>query len=311
MDLPTTSDRPQSVVELFENKKLVTVCAPMVRYSKLSFRMLVRKYGCDIAFTPMIVSRSFVESIKARNSDFTTCIGDRPLIVQFAAKNGEELADAAEITYKYSDGVDLNCGCPQRWALADGYGACLIDKPELVKDMIYQVKNRVCDSKYSVSIKIRIHDDIRETVELCKRAEKGGATWLSVHGRTKTQRSEPVDLESIKLIKENVAIPVVGNGDVFHLKDGIKLQEMTGVNGVMSARGLLQNPSLFTGTEGTTAACIKDWVDMSLSYGSTFTNMHHHLMFMLEGLMPKHERKLFNSYTSLTSVLDHLKNYTL
>lgn len=81
--------------------------------------------------------------------------------------------------------------------------------------------------------------------------------------------------------------------------------------GVMSARGLLQNPTLFTGTEATTAACIKDWLDISLSYGASFTNLHHHLMFMLEHIMPKQERKLFNSYTSLASVIDHLNSYCL
>lgn len=311
MDLSNYSNGNQCVVELFETKKMVKICAPMVRYSKLSFRMLVRKYDCDIAFTPMIVSHSFIESIKARDSDFSTCNGDRPLIIQFAAKNGKELADASELTFKYTDGVDLNCGCPQRWALADGYGACLLDKPELLEDMIHQVRNRIPNPKYSVSMKIRIHDDIRRTVELCKRAEKAGTSWISVHGRTRIQRNEPVDLEKIKLIKENVSIPVVGNGDIFSLKDAENLQKVTGVNGVMSARGLLQNPSLFSGTENTTLACIKDWIDISISYGTTFTNMHHHLMFMLDTIMSKHERKLFNSYTSITAVLDHLNNSVL
>lgn len=77
----------------------------------------------------------------------------------------------------------------------------------------------------------------------------------------------------------------------------------------MSARGLLQNPSLFTGTDHVTKECIKDWVDISLSYGTTFTSFHHHLMFMLEHIMPKQERKLFNTYTSLACVIDHLALY--
>ncbi|XP_035210496.1 tRNA-dihydrouridine(20a/20b) synthase [NAD(P)+]-like isoform X2 [Stegodyphus dumicola] len=253
----------RGVMKLFENKKLTTICAPMVRYSKLPFRMLVRKYGCDVAFTPMIVSHSFVDSLKARHTDFSTSIEDRPLIVQFAAKNGNEFADSAELTYHYSDGVDLNCGCPQR-----------------------------------------------ETVEFCQRAEKAGASWISVHGRTKTQRNEAVDLDGIRIIKDSLNIPVVGNGDIFNLRDAVNFQEKTGVNGVMSARGLLQNPSLFTGTEITSACCIRDWINLSVSFGTSFTNMHHHLMFMLERVMPKHERKLFNSYTALASVVDHLNSYT-
>lgn len=71
----------------------------------------------------------------------------------------------------------------------------------------------------------------RKTIEYCKRAEKAGASFISVHGRTPSQRNEPVDLKSIKLIKENVCIPVVGNGDVFNLDDAVKLYETTGVNG--------------------------------------------------------------------------------
>ncbi|CAL1279190.1 unnamed protein product [Larinioides sclopetarius] len=223
-------DKSNSVMDLFESKELITMCAPMVRYSKLPFRMLVRKYGCDVAFTPMIISRSFIESEKARHSDFTTAAGDRPLIVQFAANNGVDLADATEIVCRYSDGVDLNCGCPQSWVLADGYGACLLNKPELVQDMIYQVRNRISDAKYTVSLKIRLHDDIRQSIEFCRQAQQAGASWISIHGRTKSQRNEPVNLDAIKLIKESVTIPVIGNGDILCLTDALEFHKHTGVN---------------------------------------------------------------------------------
>ncbi|PFX29942.1 tRNA-dihydrouridine(20a/20b) synthase [NAD(P)+]-like [Stylophora pistillata] len=131
----------------------------MVRYSKLSFRTLVRRYGCDLAYTPMIVSDSFVKSVKARDMEFTTNPADRPLIVQFAASNPKDFADAAEIIAPFSDGVDLNCGCPQRWAMQEGYGAKLIRTPGLIKDIVRQTVARV--PGFPVSIKIRIHDDLR------------------------------------------------------------------------------------------------------------------------------------------------------
>jgi tRNA-dihydrouridine synthase 4 len=79
----------ENLFELFDRKKsendFVKICAPMVRYSKLSFRRLVRKYGCDLAFTPMILADTFVASAKARDVEFTSCPSDRPLVVQFAA----------------------------------------------------------------------------------------------------------------------------------------------------------------------------------------------------------------------------------
>ncbi|XP_033119681.1 uncharacterized protein LOC117119013 [Anneissia japonica] len=63
------------VKDLFQSDKVVKMCAPMVRYSKLAFRTLVRRYDCDLAYTPMIVSNSFVRSVKARDSEFTTNTG--------------------------------------------------------------------------------------------------------------------------------------------------------------------------------------------------------------------------------------------
>jgi len=59
---------------------------------------------------------------------------------------------------RYADGVDLNCGCPQTWAMSDGYGAKLLTKPELIKDIVHQTTLR---TTLPVSIKIRINSDLR------------------------------------------------------------------------------------------------------------------------------------------------------
>ncbi|XP_060078563.1 tRNA-dihydrouridine(20a/20b) synthase [NAD(P)+]-like [Ylistrum balloti] len=313
MDIVNESRSWMKPLELFEDKeKNVKMCAPMVRYSKLAFRMLVRKYGCDLAFTPMIISESFVRSVKARDSEFTTCKDDRPLVVQFAASNAQDLADAAEIIAPYADGVDLNCGCPQRWAMQEGYGACLIKKPELVKDMVTQTRSRVTQSDFSVSVKIRLRENERETVELCQRAEKAGASWITVHGRTPSQRTQPVNIEAIKLIKENVNIPVVANGDIKSLEDSHMIRERTGVDGVMAARGMLENPAMFAGYETTPVNCIKDWIELSLSVGTPFQCFHNHLIYMMEKALPRSERRIFNSLCSTTAVLDYMNhNYNI
>lgn len=71
-----------------------------------------------------------------------------------------------------------------------------------------------------------------------------GADFVTVHGRTRTQKSNsvPVNLDKIKLVRENLDIPVVANGDVFDLSDAERIYKYTGVKGVMSARGILANP---------------------------------------------------------------------
>ncbi|XP_038074655.1 tRNA-dihydrouridine(20a/20b) synthase [NAD(P)+]-like [Patiria miniata] len=302
----------QSVQELFEQKKPLKICAPMVRYSKLAFRTLVRRYGCDLAFTPMIMSNSFVRSVKARDNEFTTNKGDRPLIVQFAANNGKDLADAAELIAPHADGVDLNCGCPQKWAMCDGYGAHLIKKPELIRDMVRQTKARVGRSDFTTSIKIRIHPNLRDTVDLCQKAESVGVSWIAVHGRTSRERAEPANQDAIKLIKESVGVPVIANGDIRSLEDVQRVCDQTNADGVMAARGMLENPAMFAGYSTTPAHCVQQWLDISLALGTPFQCFHHHLIYMMDKVVMRADKRVFNVLTSTASVLDYLdENYDI
>ncbi|XP_073891887.1 B-cell receptor-associated protein 29 isoform X4 [Macaca fascicularis] len=115
--------------------------------------------------------------------------------------------------------------------MAEGYGACLINKPELVRDMVKQVRNQVETPGFSVSIKIRIHDDLKRTVDLCRKAEATGVSWITVHGRTAEERHQPVHYDSIKIIKENMSIPVIANGDIRSLKEAENVWQITGTDG--------------------------------------------------------------------------------
>lgn len=300
------STESTQIMDMFEKGKVVKICAPMVRYSKLAFRSLVRKYDCDLCFTPMIVAADFMRSVKARDSEFTTSQRDRPLIMQFAASDAQTLADAACVVSPFTDGVDLNCGCPQRWAMAEGYGACLINKPELVRDMVRLVRNQVDNPNYSVSIKIRIHKDLRRTVDLCQKAEAAGVSWVTVHGRTAEERHQPVHYDAIRTIKDSLSVPVIANGDIKNLRDVESTHELTGVDGVMAARGLLANPAMFAGYEETPLECIWDWVDIALAHGTPFTCFHHHLIYMMERISSQPERKVFNALSSTSAVIDYL-----
>ncbi|XP_074872575.1 tRNA-dihydrouridine(20a/20b) synthase [NAD(P)+]-like isoform X3 [Carettochelys insculpta] len=266
--IETTQCQRKDPVDLFHSGHFVKICAPMVRYSKLAFRTLVRKYNCDLCYTPMIVAADFVRSLKARDSEFTTNEGDRPLIVQFAAKEPQILSDAARIVCPFADGIDLNCGCPQR-----------------------------------------IHDDLKRTVDLCRKAEATGVSWITVHGRNVEERHQPVHYDAIKIIKQNVSIPIVANGDIKTLKDAENIHHMTEADGVMVARGLLANPAMFAGYEETPLKCIKDWVNIALEHGTPFTCFHHHLMYMMERITSKQEKRVFNVLSSTSAVLDYLSDH--
>nr|XP_002120440.1 tRNA-dihydrouridine(20a/20b) synthase [NAD(P)+]-like [Ciona intestinalis] len=298
-----------AVMELLTDPKPTKICAPMVRYSKHAFRLLVRKYDCDIAYTPMIVAKSFLESDSCRQNEFITSKDDTPLIVQFAAKNAKEFSEASELIYPFASGVGLNCGCPQRWAMAEGYGAKLLQKPEEIVDFIRFTKALVSDEKFTISVKIRLHEELARTVEMCRGLEKAGASFVSVHGRTSKERHQPVHYDAIKILKESVSIPIVANGGVNTYKDFDKVHKMTGANGVMVAQGLLNNPALFQGYKTTPLSCVKDWLDISLSYGTPFTPFHNHLIYMLDNVTSRAEKRIFNNLQSTPAVLEFLNKY--
>lgn len=217
----------------------------MVRYTKLPFRLLVRQYGVDVAYTPMIMADSFISSARARDVEFSTCAGDRPLIVQFASKDPCEMARATELIADYCDGVDLNCGCPQKWAFQSGLGCTLLRRPELIAELIRATRDTVprwrnqmhpldttainegkegnrprrTEGPFSVSVKIRIappaaratgentsNTTIKPTVELCRRLALMGADWVTLHARTPEQRpGKPAEWH---LVRELVDIGV-------------------------------------------------------------------------------------------------------
>ncbi|RVE42182.1 hypothetical protein evm_013173 [Chilo suppressalis] len=307
----------QDIFELFETSRnahsYVKASAPMVRYSKVQFRTLVKNYGTDLTFTPMILADSFCQNSKARCSEFSTTSNDSPLIVQFAANNVNDFKDASQLVYPYCDGVDLNCGCPQKWAMKDGYGASLLTKPDLIHGLVRGIRNSLPNT-FSVSVKIRILNDLKKTIELCRQLEKCGVTFLTVHGRTPQQKSgDQLNREALKNVCESVKIPIIANGGVKSLSDAENLHSFVKCDGVMAASGILTNPALFSGVSKTPLSCVQLWRDLKDKDSNkiTFQCYHHHLVFMLEKVLTKQQKQIFNHLSSFKSVDNYLNEFIL
>ena len=79
--------------------------------------------------------------------------------------------------------------------------------------------------------------------------------------------------------------------------------------GVMSARGILDNPALYAGHTHTPLSCLQDWVELSLNTGVTFSTFHHHLLYMLDQCTSRTEKRVFNTLSSIPAVLDYLQEH--
>jgi len=296
--------RPEDAVD---NPDYVKFLSPMVRYSKLPFRLLCRRYGADLAFTPMLIARDFISSRNGKGlviDEFATCAEDRPLVAQLAANDGVIAHKAAQFLAPFVDGFDINCGCPQTWVLKEGIGGALSSKPELVEDIVKQVRAGL-PPLTPLSIKIRLRPNLTTTLELVRRAEKMGVEWITVHGRTKEERtSVPVSKPAIRLLRSAIQIPLIFNGDIVDSKTLREAIEATNADGVLIARGALSNPAIFTGVDQTPAECIRDYLALSAQYGGcgSIGMDLHHVLYMTYGAVDKVDRLRFAQLNSMAGI---------
>lgn len=154
-----------------------------------------------------------------------------------------------------------------------------------------------------------------KTINLCRQLEKCGVTFLTVHGRTPTQKiGEPSNSDYLAEIKKSIGVPLIANGDVKSLAGADSLYKKINCDGIMAARGMLSNPAMFSGAPITPFDCIQNWTDLMHAAGDsvTFQCLHHHLTFMMEKLMIRRTRVSFNNLTRKHQVYDFLQqNYDI
>ena len=220
--------------------------APLAGVTDMAFRRVCKSFGAGYCESEMVSAKALSFNDKKSFELMRIASDERPCSVQIFGDEPELMANAAKLAVKSgADIVDINMGCPAPKIVNNGSGCALMKNPELCGRIVFSVKSAV---NIPVTVKIRkgFDDENITAVEVARICEKNGADAVIVHGRTRQQYySGHCDLEIIKAVKENVRIPVIGNGDVRDIKSAEKMFEFTGCDGIMIARAALGNPWIF------------------------------------------------------------------
>ena len=309
------------------------VMAPMAGISNSAYRTIIKEFGAGLIVAEMVSDKAITYGNKKTIDMLYMTDFERPIAQQIFGSDKDSFVSAAkyiESTMK-PDIIDINMGCPvPKVAISAQAGSALLKSP----DKVYEIVKAVVDNvSVPVTVKIRSGWDANSinAVEIAKIVEKAGASAITVHGRTRAQGySGVVDLDIIKQVKENVSIPVIGNGDIKSCFDAKYMLNYTNCDAVMIGRGILGNPWLIkecvdyldSGTLPNEVTIkekfdmIKRHMDLLLSTKNekvALLEMRTHIAYYLKGIPSTKElkQKIFKTKTKkeiINLLDDFLKN---
>ena len=223
------------------------VLAPMAGISNTSYRKIIKSMGAGLIYAEMVSDKAICYGNDKTLELLNMSDEERPIAQQIFGSDIDSFVIAAKKIYEimHPDIIDINMGCPvPKVAIKNQAGSALLKNPAKIKEIVTAVVNSV---PIPVTVKIRSGWDDKHinAVEVAKVCEEAGAKAIAIHARTRAQGySGHADWNIIKEVKENVSIPVIGNGDVTSCYLAKKMLDETGCDAVMIGRGVIGNPWL-------------------------------------------------------------------
>jgi tRNA-dihydrouridine synthase B len=221
----------------------------MAGYTDAAFRHLCIEQGAGLTYTEMVSAMGLKYGSDKTERLISFAANEEKLGVQlFAGEPAALVQSIVRLQDAYAGRIalfDINMGCPAPKITSGGQGCALMKNVPLASRLIEAAAKA---SAVPVTVKFRKGWDEASinAVEFARMAEQSGAAAVAVHGRTRAQfYSGKSDWGIISRVKAAVAIPVIGNGDIFTAQDAAGMLRETGCDTVMVARGALGNPFIF------------------------------------------------------------------
>ena len=248
------------------------ILAPMAGYADVPHRSLCRSFGSAMNYTEFVAVEDVLNWTKTARSllDFTT--DERPMVLQLFGNDPKKFLEAAlRVEELAPDIVDINMGCSTRRVSGRGAGVGLMPQPEVIRET-FDLLCRNLALPVTGKIRLGWQDEINY-IEVGRIMEDSGASMIAIHPRTKEQGYQGIaDWDAIAQLKQHVAVPVVGSGDVTSPDDIDNMRQRTGCDAVMVGRGAIGNPWIFSRVDKLTVpreeihATIRQHLSLMLDY---------------------------------------------
>jgi tRNA-dihydrouridine synthase C len=196
-----------------------------------------------------------------------------PVHVQFLGNDANRLAqNAARAAALGAPAIDLNFGCPAKTVNRHRGGAVLLDEPDVIYALVKAVRDAV-PAHIPVSAKMRLgYLDENHTLDNARAIESAGASWLTVHARTKSDGYKPPAYwEKLPAVQQAIQIPVIANGEIWTLEQAERCLAVSGCADLMLGRGAVTRPDLVNCIRANSTSQQLAWSEL-LSLQLTFLN---------------------------------------
>ena len=261
-----------------------TVLAPMAGVTNSAFRTIAKELGAGLVVMEMVSDKGIQYNNEKTLHMLHIDEGENPVSIQLFGSDEDSLARAAEFIQENTktDIVDINMGCPVPKVVRNGEGSALMEDLSLVESIISSMVKAV---KKPITVKCRLGftDAHINVLDFVKCAEASGASAVVVHGRTREQYYRgKANWAWIRKAKEEVSIPLFGNGDIFTEEDALAMLLSTGVDGISLGRGVQGNPFLIRRIRSLLEKGVKE-APLSLEERKEMMLRHLRLMEKIKG----------------------------